>query len=81
MFRNLFQQIKQNHFLAMAICCATPMIALVLLSPLGLIGSWGVYAFLLLCPLGHIFMMRGMHSKSCGNATTQTVEMKQIEHK
>ncbi|MDP2644548.1 MAG: DUF2933 domain-containing protein [Desulfobacterales bacterium] len=61
-FFTLWQKIKQNHFFAMVLCCAIPLIGILALSSLGVLGSWG-YALLLICPLGHILMMRGMHSK------------------
>ncbi len=61
-FFTLYQKIKQNHFLAMVLCCAIPLIGILALSSLGVLGSWGYYALLLLCPVGHVFMMRGMHS-------------------
>jgi hypothetical protein len=79
MFNSLFAKIKQNHFLAMAICCATPLIAILALSSLGVLGSWGYYALLLLCPLGHLLMMRGMHAGH--EAAKAQPEIKQIEYK
>lgn len=60
----IFEAIRKlfkNHFLVMALVCAAPMLAVALLSYSGVIGSWGLYALLLLCPLGHFLMMRGMH--------------------
>ena len=61
-FYALFQKIKQNHLLAMVLCCAIPVVGILALSYMGVLGSWGYYALLLICPLGHILMMRGMHS-------------------
>jgi len=76
----LFQKIKQNHLLAMVLCCALPLIGILALSYLGVLGSWGYYALLLLCPLGHIFMMRGMHSShSQGVKAPERVE--EVEYK
>jgi hypothetical protein len=57
----LLKRVKKNHFLAMIICCAIPLVGILGLSYLGLLGSWGYYALILLCPLMHIVMMRGMH--------------------
>ena len=48
----------------MVLCCAIPVIGILLLSWMGVLGSWGYIALILLCPLGHIFMMRSMHSTS-----------------
>ena len=63
----------------MILCCAIPIVGILALSSLGILGSWGYLALILLCPLGHIFMMRGMHS-SHTDSNTHT-EMKEIEHK
>jgi hypothetical protein len=79
MFSSLFAKIKQNHFLAMGICCAAPLIAILAYSSLGVLGSWGYYGLLLLCPLGHLLMMRGMHSGH-EEAKAQP-KIKQIENK
>ena len=78
-FFTLFQKIKQNHLLGMILCCAIPLIGILALSYLGILGSWGYYAMLLLCPVAHIFMMRGMHSQSQGTKAPQRVE--EIEYK
>jgi hypothetical protein len=58
---SLITKVKENHFLAMLLCCAVPLTVIAGLSWLGLLGSWGYYALILLCPLMHIVMMRGMH--------------------
>lgn len=62
MIKWIFTKIKQNHALAMVLCCAVPIVGILALSSFGLLGSWGYLALLLICPLGHILMMRGMHS-------------------
>jgi hypothetical protein len=62
MIKPIFDKIKQNHFLAMVLCCAIPLIAILAFSAWRVLGSWGYYALILLCPLVHVFMMRGMHS-------------------
>jgi len=71
-------KIKQNHFLAMALCCAIPIVGILALSAFGVLGSWAYFLMILLCPLGHIFMMRSMHSAHA-NSNTHT-EIKEIEH-
>jgi len=79
MINLLLEKIKKNHALMMILCCGIPLVGIMALSSLGILGSWGYYALILLCPLGHIFMMRGMHS---GHADPKlTVETKQIEDK
>jgi len=60
--KSIINKIKHNHLLAMVLCCAIPVIGILALSYMGVLGSWGYYALLLVCPLGHILMMRGMHS-------------------
>ncbi len=64
MMKALLEMIKKNHALAMILCCAIPVIAILALSSIGALGSWGYSALILLCPLAHIFMIRGMHSTS-----------------
>ena len=73
-FFTLYQKIKQNHFLAMVLCCAIPLIGILALSSLGVLGSWGYYALLLICPLGHLLMMRGMHSTSAETKVQERIE-------
>ena len=60
----IITKIKQNHFLAMVLCCAIPIVGILVLSAFGVLGSWAYLLMILICPLGHIFMMRGMHSNS-----------------
>ena len=59
----LFDKIRNNHMFLMIICCAVPIVALLSLSYLGVLGSWGYYALLLLCPLAHILMFKKSHAK------------------
>lgn len=77
--RNLFK----NHFVAMALVCAVPMVIIAWLSFSGIIGSWGLYALLLICPLGHVLMMGGMFGHHNGEkpevpATVRTSSEDQI---
>ena len=46
----------------MALCCATPIVVIMALSAFGVLGSWAYLLLIIICPLGHMFMMRGMHS-------------------
>lgn len=50
-----------DHGLLMVICCAVPLALIVGLSLLGILGSWGYYGLILLCPVMHFFLMRKMH--------------------
>ena len=76
MIKLLLEKIKKNHALAMILCCGIPIVGIMVLSTLGLLGSWGYYALLLICPVGHLLMMRGMHSNS-----KETMVPRQIEYK
>ena len=76
MINLLIEKIKKNHTLAMILCCGIPLVGILVLSSLGILGSWGYYALLLICPLGHLLMMRGMHSNS-----EKKMVPRQIEHK
>lgn len=58
----------------MILCCAIPLLGILTLSSLGVLGSWGYYAMILICPLGHIFMMRGMHSTSKNTTGQKRIE-------
>jgi hypothetical protein len=79
MLRTTFEKIKTNHMLLMVLCCAAPIIGFLILSFIGLKESWGYYALFLLCPIAHIFMMRGM--KSCSHGLNSLEKPKQIEFK
>lgn len=58
-----------RHALLMIACCAVPLalIAAVTLFRIDL-GGIGYWAILLLCPLMHLFMMRGMHNHGADRA-------------
>ena len=59
----LFDKIRNNHSLLMILCCALPIVAMLSLSYLGILGSWGYYVLFLLCPLSHILMFRKGHAE------------------
>jgi hypothetical protein len=58
------KKIIKNHSIAMILCCAIPLTLIAVLSMTGILGSWGYYAIFLLCPLLHVFMMRGHNHHS-----------------
>ena len=64
MIKSLVHKTHKHHILAMILCCAIPMIGILVLAWMGVLGSWGYIALILICPLGHVFMMRAMHSAS-----------------
>lgn len=53
-----------HSFWMLLLCCALPLGGIVLLSFLGILGTWGLYALILLCPLLHFVFMRRMASKN-----------------
>lgn len=57
------KNVKSSHFLLMVLCCAIPLAGILVLSYLDILGSWGVYALILLCPLLHFLFMRKMMTK------------------
>ena len=79
MIKLLLEKIKKNHALAMILCCGIPIVGILALSSLGILGSWGYYALILICPVGHLLMMRGMHSNSDDSMVPRQIEHKQDE--
>lgn len=70
----IIQKIRHNHSLMMIICCGAPLLVLVILVyGFGLRSAYLSWGILLLCPLAHLFMMKGMHKK-------QAVEDRQMAH-
>jgi hypothetical protein len=76
MIKSLLEKMKKNHALTMILCCGVPIVGILALSSLGILESWGYYALVLICPLGHILMMRGMHSNSEENMVPRQIEYK-----
>ena len=55
---------KNKHALIMVICCLLPVVGFSVAFFLGIpLGTLGTAALFLLCPLGHILMMRSMGKK------------------
>ncbi len=50
-----------KHTLIMVLCCLIPLAILGILWVAGVSGSYLILGVLLLCPILHIVMMRGMH--------------------
>ncbi len=58
------QKGMSKHTLIMVLCCLIPLVILGVLWAIGVSGSYLIFGVILLCPLLHIFMMRGMHKRS-----------------
>ncbi len=62
--KNLFKKIRHNHWLLMIICCAVPLILLIIaIYIFGLSKSYWIWGIILLCPILHYFMMKDIHKK------------------
>jgi len=58
--KKLFDKIKKNHWLMMALCCIVPLIIAGVLYYFNF-KTYALLAIMLLCPIMHYFMMRDMH--------------------
>jgi hypothetical protein len=61
MSKAYFKNIFRNHSFAMLICCAIPLVLISALSFAGILGPWGLYTLILLCPLLHLLVMLKQH--------------------
>lgn len=51
------KKLNNRAVLGMVLCCAVPLGGLGVLLWTGMLGSWGYYGLLLLCPIMHVGMM------------------------
>jgi uncharacterized membrane protein YdjX (TVP38/TMEM64 family) len=51
----------KKHIWIMLICCLAPLFGIIALSSFGIIGSWGFFALILLCPILHLLLMRAIY--------------------
>jgi len=58
MLKNIFYKIRHNKALMMLVCVAPVIIVVGIFSLSGGNNSWA-WLFILLCPLAHLFMMKG----------------------
>ena len=58
------QKGMSKHTLIMLLCCLIPLVVLGILWAIGVSESYLIFGVILLCPLLHILMMRGMHKGS-----------------
>ena len=61
-FKELHDNIKNNHAIMMVLCCGIPLLLLFAAGYLfGISKSYLYWFIILLCPLMHIWMMKEMH--------------------
>lgn len=60
----IWAKIKANPLLGMVLCCAVPLVGILALSYFNVLGLWGYYGIMLLCPLIHLIMCRAGHTPS-----------------
>jgi hypothetical protein len=70
---------NSKHTLIMLLCCLVPLAAIFMVTVLGIpVSGLGTVALVMLCPLMHILMMRGMgnheHQGQASCHTTAPVE-------
>lgn len=60
MLKTLWSRVRQNHLLVVVLCCVVPIVLIVGFLALfkGSSDYW-IWLIILLCPLIHLFMMRG----------------------
>lgn len=77
-----------KHILIMVLCCLAPMLLVVLLFTVG-IGGILPFLVILMCPLMHFILMRGMHGKHDHNehsdhyiinTETNAKQLKQVDN-
>ncbi|MCQ9208413.1 MAG: DUF2933 domain-containing protein [Omnitrophica bacterium] len=51
-----------RHMLIMLICCLVPILLILVLVKFGISSNLLFLLLILLCPLGHLLMMRGGHN-------------------
>ncbi len=67
---------KNKHALIMIICCLLPAVGFTVAFFLGVpLGTLGIVALLLLCPLGHIVMMWSMGEKHARHNHDEEISM------
>jgi hypothetical protein len=64
------QPFWSSHAFLMILCCLIPLVGIVLLSSFGILGDWGFYAMILLCPLLHFLLMKKMSFKNLPKKST-----------
>jgi hypothetical protein len=52
----------RSHFLWLGLCCSGILGAVAVLSLLHILGTWGLYGVILLCPLFHFVLFRRIAS-------------------
>ncbi len=60
--RTIRDKLRESHGLMMLLCCLIPLVVAGILFYFGF-KNYAIFAVMLLCPILHYFMMKGMHKK------------------
>lgn len=70
----------KKHLLIMLACCLLPIAGIVVVAGFNVpLGTVGTFAFLLICPLGHLLMMRSMGHKEHHQNTSSVSDNPAVE--
>ena len=70
--REFWEKIRHNHLLMMVVCCIVPLgIVFLFVTFLGISRNYLVWTALIMCPLSHYFLMKGMHGGGKDNKETK----------
>jgi len=72
----------KKHLILMILCCVVPMGVFFVLFALGIpLNRLFLFAMILLCPLSHIFMMRGMKHHGQDDHASESTKIEASENK
>lgn len=72
----------KKHLILMILCCVVPMGVFFVLFALGIpLNRLFLFAIILLCPLSHIFMMRGMKHHEHDDHASESTKIEAGENK
>ncbi len=59
----------------MALCCLIPLLGIIILSIFGVLGTWGFYALILLCPILHFIFMKIIVSRNLSRGSSRNQKL------
>lgn len=72
----------KKHLILMILCCVVPMGVFFVLFALGIpLNRLFLFAMILLCPLSHVFMMRGMKHHEQDDHASESTKIEASENK